>query len=65
MKDCARHPSCHKTCSNINEFRFVVCPQNCIPNGCECPNGTVVDKEKNECVDISECPNMPPRNRSK
>ena len=63
MKDCALHPSCHKTCNNINES--VVCSHNCIPNGCECPDGTVLDKEKIECVDMSECPRMPSRIPSK
>ena len=29
-----------------------------MPNGCECPNGTALDEEKNECVSQSECPGM-------
>ena len=53
-KECASHPNCTKTCNNRNNP--VACIQACIPYGCECPNGMVVDEERNECVATSECP---------
>lgn len=52
---CASHPDCAKTCKNRTE---VGCIQQCIPYGCECPDGTVIDEQKNECVAESECPGM-------
>ena len=51
-KECASHPSCHLTCNSTGP---VVCPLVCIPNGCECPNGTVIDEAINECVAPSQC----------
>jgi len=53
--ECASHPDCTKTCINKN-FGPIICPEVCIINGCVCPNGTVVDEAKNECVASSECP---------
>ena len=57
IQECALHPNCTKTCNNDS----IVCTQQCIPYGCECPNGTVVNEEAKECVAITECPTMPPR----
>ena len=51
-KECASLPSCHLTC---NSTEPVACLDVCIINGCECPTGTVIDEEKNECVALSEC----------
>ena len=51
-KECASHPGCHQTCNTTGS---VACPAVCIVNGCECPNGTVIDEDKNECVAPSEC----------
>ena len=51
-KECASHPGCHQTCNSTNT---TVCPAVCIINGCECPNGTVIDENRNECVTPSEC----------
>ena len=51
-KECASHPSCHLSCNSTGPG---VCPAVCIINGCECPNGTVIDEEKNECVTPREC----------
>ena len=51
-KECASHPSCHLSCNNTEPGP---CPLVCIINGCECPTGTVIDEEKNECVALSEC----------
>ena len=51
-KKCALHPSCHQTCHNTSS---TVCPAICIPNGCECPDGTAVDVVRRECVPQSEC----------
>ena len=53
-KSCAAHPGCTRTCTNRFAFRF--CPQVCIVNGCECPTGTVVDRDLNRCVLPSEWP---------
>ena len=55
-KECASHPDCAKTCSNTGEL--LACSERCIPNGCECPDGTVIDVDKNECVELGECPGM-------
>lgn len=54
ITECASHPNCTETCNNRNNP--VACTQDCIPYGCECPNGTVVDEERNECVAPSGCP---------
>ena len=50
---CARHPSCHGRC-NRNDNN-TICPLVCIVNGCECPNGTIIDDVKKECVAPNEC----------
>ena len=55
-KECASHPSCRRTCDNLNENR--PCPAVCIVNGCECPAGTVIDEDKGECVAPIECESM-------
>ena len=52
-KFCASHPNCTKTCSNTNGS--AMCPEICIFNGCECPNGTVVDEKNKECVLPNNC----------
>ena len=51
-RQCALHPDCHPTC-NASEPQ--VCPLVCIPNGCECPPGTVIDEAANECVCPDSC----------
>ena len=51
-KECASHPSCHRTCDKLGGG---ACPQICIINGCECPTGTVVDEDENKCIAPSEC----------
>ena len=51
-KKCASHPGCHQTC---NTTEPVACPAVCIVNGCECPDGTVIDEDKNKCIAPSEC----------
>ena len=53
-KECASHPNCTKTCNN--SFEFTPCDQQCVPYGCECPDGKVVDEDRNECIDTIECP---------
>ena len=52
-RKCASHPSCHQTCDNMNDT--LACPRVCVVNGCECPNGTIIDEDENECVDPLEC----------
>lgn len=44
------------TCSNIN--KSLDCGGVCMVNGCECPNGTVLDEENMDCVLPSTCPSM-------
>ena len=51
-KECASHPSCHQTC---NSTGLSVCPAVCIINGCECPDGQVIDEVKCQCVTPQEC----------
>ena len=51
-RECASHPSCHQTCQNTSS---TICPAICIVNGCECPDGTVIDLNRRECVLRSEC----------
>ena len=53
--ECALHPSCQQTCNN-NET--LICLTVCVVHGCQCPNGTVIDEDKNECVAPSECTGM-------
>ena len=50
--ECARHPSCRGRC---NRNDTTICPLICIVNGCECPNGTIIDDVKRKCVAPSEC----------
>ena len=54
-RECASHPSCHQTCNSTGS---TICPAICIINGCECPEGTVIDEDKWECVPRSECEGM-------
>ena len=51
-KECAAHPDCHRTCNSTGNAS---CPQICIVNGCECPFGTIINEEKNECVRPRDC----------
>ena len=53
IKEYASRPNCTKTCNNT-----IACAQDYVSYGCECPNETVVDEERNECVAPSECPGM-------
>lgn len=55
-KECAQPSNCTMTCSNIN--KSLDCGGVCIVNGCECPNGTVLDEENMDCVLPSTCPSM-------
>ena len=54
---CAPHLDCTKYCNDTDE-PLKSCIESCVVNGCECPNGTVVDEEKNACVPLGECPGM-------
>ena len=51
-RECASHPSCHRTCNTTGP---VACPRVCIVNGCECPRRQVIDEDTNQCVAPSEC----------
>ena len=61
--DCASLESCHLTCENRNTPLF--CPLVCNLNGCQCPDGKVIDEDKNQCVDPTECPGMYPLTKHK
>ena len=52
--ECASQPECSTTCANMNMVS--VCPLVCVVNGCECPTGTVIDEQSNNCVAPSDCP---------
>ena len=51
-KECASLPSCHRRCNSAD---LIACPKVCVENGCECPEGTVIDEVINECVAPSQC----------
>lgn len=54
-KNCTNDPRCARTCTN--RFFFIACPLVCsIAGGCECPVGTVIDEDRNECVSSDKCP---------
>ena len=55
-KNCTADPSCATTCAN--RFFFRICFQICSINGseCECPEGTIIDEDRNECVTPDKCP---------
>ena len=42
--------ACPPTCGNPNP----ICTRQCVP-GCQCPRGTVLDEEQNECVRPNQC----------
>ena len=49
--DCAS--SCVITCANMNSLQF--CPESCQLNGCECPQGSVINERINTCVWLADC----------
>ena len=49
--DCAT--SCVITCANMNTLQ--VCTESCQLNGCQCPQGSVINEEINTCVRPSDC----------
>lgn len=51
-KECAGHPDCALTCNTTGP---IVCPLSCAINGCECPDGTVLDEDNNKCVPPRQC----------
>ena len=51
-KECASLPSCHLTCENPEPGP---CPLICVNNGCECPEGTVINQNRTKCIPPSEC----------
>lgn len=53
-KRCAIPESCTRTCDNIK--RIIPCPRICNINGCECPNGMVVNNITKQCVEPTKCP---------
>lgn len=52
--DCAPSPNCARTCDNYDQL--LGCPPECGSFNCICPNGMVIDKEKNTCVEQTGCP---------
>ena len=50
-KECASPPSCHRTCNSTGP---IPCPRICI-NGCECPDGQVINENGTKCVTPNEC----------
>lgn len=45
---------CNTTCANMNTISG--CIAVCVTNGCQCPSGTVIDEQSNNCVAHSDCP---------
>jgi len=54
--ECVPPAICAQTCDNYDLLQE--CPPECGNFDCACPNGTVIDEDKNECVDRSECPGI-------
>ena len=55
VKRCGEDPRCATDC--VNRFFFRTCRRICNGTGvCECPAGTIIDKDSNKCVNRSECP---------
>ena len=63
-KHCAGDPSCQTTC--VNRFGAVACLETCsfttingisqaVSDRCACPDGMIIDEDKNECVLPSDC----------
>lgn len=52
--DCGIDKRCAYTCDNSNTS--IQCSFPCIARGCQCPDGTVVNKLINKCVKHEECP---------
>jgi len=58
-EDCAPDPSCFRTCDSISEIApNIPCLERCVINGCVCPNGTVLNKKRTECVTPDQCKGM-------
>ena len=56
FKLCGIDPSCATTCANRFSFSFcsdLICSTDGV---CECPPGTIIDEDSNECVPENECP---------
>ena len=51
-RECASHPDCHRTCNDTGPRP---CPLICIPNGCECPPGTVINEAGEACITPNQC----------
>ena len=51
--DCALDERCANTCDNRNNS--IQCPFPCVVRGCQCPEGKIVDKLTNECVEPAKC----------
>jgi len=54
--ECAPPVICAPTCDNYDMPQ--ACPPRCESFECVCPNGKVIDEDKNECVNQNECPGM-------
>ena len=47
--NCAVDPRCQHNCENKDNF--IQCLLPCVVNGCQCPEGQVVNELTNECVE--------------
>lgn len=52
--NCAVDPRCQHNCENKDNF--IQCLLPCVVNGCQCPEGQVVNELTNECVEQAMCP---------
>lgn len=49
-------PSCWANCNPSDDDD--ICLELGVVNGCVCPDGTLINRDTNECVTPDECPGM-------
>ena len=54
-KDVVRDPHCASTCESVDGLLQGPCYGQDVQYACECPDGEVIDKDKNECISPKEC----------
>ena len=54
-KDIVRDPHCSSTCESVDGLMQGPCYEQDVRYGCECPDGEVINKDKNECISPKEC----------
>ena len=54
-KDVVRDPHCPSTCDTVDGIMMGPCYRQDVRYGCECPDGKVIDEDKNECISPKDC----------